>query len=850
MAASGRRDQSRSRNQANDVEPIGPAHLAKRATFDTGARKALWGIAKDKLVPKVNTYNYKPFNYNQDIRVLKIFHGPKDGPLECMLFASALPSTEQSRTKTHNYWALSYWWGEPDEEPTHRITMYDEVNVQGETQIQMTPFNSSGTFYVRHNLDAALRIFRSETEDVVIWVDALCINQGKEPEALKEKTAQVARMHEIYSEADYVCIWLGAGKNETAETFEFLRTILDLSKLDDLVKKPETAEKWMLVVNLMKNRWFSRRWVIQELALAKSATVRWGDEKMQWSDFADAIALFMTKHDEIKAILGKRKPTKSDSTTHTGVGALDPRALGANTLVAATSSLFRKSDDGKILQRLVNLEVLVSSLFMVFEASEPRDTVYAVLSLAKDTATRVEPPDPPSWEIPAKAGVLVQVFRRIFEFLSWLFGLGLIFQSAVSVSATSPSSTSKSNPSSPMTPAWPDPCSNPIDDRIAPNYDKSLLDVCADFIEYCVEKSLSLDILCRHWAPRPKGLTRREILVRHRSDHTQEQEQMPSWIPSIEGHAYGGPKGVLGGRRNGDSFVGGLDRQNQQHYNASGGLPPHVEFFKNVPSEETKTAKSQEKVPPPRRQPVARLGTILEGASISTSSTKDKRPPPPPARPNKFTGTIHVKGFRLDVIEKLSGRVLDGVIPAEAFRFGGWDYRHEDLDGRQPSDIPPVPELIWRTLVADRGPDGINAPTWYRRACLECLMYINGSGDLNTSDFSKNPDDTPATMKMFLERVQAVTWCRKFFLTKGKVGRRKTFYGLAPSDTETGDLICILFGCSVPVVLRKIPQTNRHDLERYRFIGECYVHGMMDGEALPTKMPKYPYDTVRGFTIV
>jgi hypothetical protein len=36
------------------------------------------------------------------------------------------------------------------------------------------------------------------------------------------------------------------------------------------------------------------------------------------------------------------------------------------------------------------------------------------------------------------------------------------------------------------------------DARIAPNYTKSLLDVYADFIDYCIEKSKSLDILCRY----------------------------------------------------------------------------------------------------------------------------------------------------------------------------------------------------------------------------------------------------------------------------------------------------------------------------------------------------------------
>jgi hypothetical protein len=56
----------------------------------------------------------------------------------------------------------------------------------------------------------------------------------------------------------------------------------------------------------------------------------------------------------------------------------------------------------------------------------------------------------------------------------------------------------------------PDPYSVYLDDRIAPDYEKSLTDVCADFMEYCIETSDSLDILCRHWAPMPKRPTKSE----------------------------------------------------------------------------------------------------------------------------------------------------------------------------------------------------------------------------------------------------------------------------------------------------------------------------------------------------
>lgn len=68
---------------------------------------------------------------------------------------------------------------------------------------------------------------------------------------------------------------------------------------------------------------------------------------------------------------------------------LDPEALnhiesaGAQAIVKATNNILRKTDTGVILDRLWKLESLVLT-FIHFEASDPRDTIFALLSLAKD----------------------------------------------------------------------------------------------------------------------------------------------------------------------------------------------------------------------------------------------------------------------------------------------------------------------------------------------------------------------------------------------------------------------------------------------------------------------------------
>lgn len=49
------------------------------------------------------------------------------------------------------------------------------------------------------------------------------------------------------------------------------------------------------------------------------------------------------------------------------------------------------------------------------------------------------------------------------------------------------------------------------------------------------------------------------------------------------------------------------------------------------------------------------------------------------------------------------------------------------------------------------------------------------------------------------------------------------FFALVPPTTKTGDVLCVLLGGETPYVLRSDPK----DVERYLFVGEAYVPGLM-----------------------
>jgi hypothetical protein len=545
---------------------------------------------------------------------------------------------------------------------------------------------------------------------------------------------------------------------------------------------------------------------------------------MPWRDFADAIALFMTKYDTIRRAFGPGPENYSaalNSDEH-HIMFLDARALGANALVTATGNLFRRSNDGKILQRLLSLEMLVSSMLLAFEAADPKDTVFAVLQIAKDlpeieqqinstpeTGSKVTFKQYlvplfgiafwSSWK--SNAYLLLLPFRAkqiptfdlaplspvgstamsarygLIEFIDYcifavrvfllLLSFRLLFDLLIKVS-TFPTRL-MSRGSQPQ---------KSVDKRIEANYRKCYRDVCGDFIEYCIERSNSLDILCRHWAPEFK-----------QSPHTGLVD-MPSWILPITGDAFGGPQQTQKGRVNGDSFVGRSERI--APYTASGKIPPSFKFGKSTTLEK------------------AIVEDFIQEPGVYTKISPGQKKELPP----RFDGTLKVKGFQLGTIRQ-TAPIAGGVITRPALELCGWKKGSKNIDIDQ----------VWRVLVANRGPSGTNPPNWYRRACKACLdWYDKEPEDTFNTHRLKDISGTPAGKVEFLDRVQQVVWNRNIISIHDTSGGK--LIGIAPQPSQKSDIICILYGCSVPVVLEPQPDGT------YKFVGECYVHGKMDGEAV------------------
>ncbi|CAJ2500463.1 Uu.00g033160.m01.CDS01 [Anthostomella pinea] len=103
---------------------------------------------------------------------------------------------------------------------------------------------------------------------------------------------------------------------------EFSREILQLEKLQGFLYDNEKAKNWGDLLDLMNCPWFSRRWVVQELAFARAATVH--------------LRIFALHFDRIRALF---RQSKADKIYRKAFSNLE--SLGAKIMVDAINNVFQ-----------------------------------------------------------------------------------------------------------------------------------------------------------------------------------------------------------------------------------------------------------------------------------------------------------------------------------------------------------------------------------------------------------------------------------------------------------------------------------------------------------------------------
>lgn len=67
---------------------------------------------------------------------------------------------------------------------------------------------------------------------------------------------------------------------------------------------------------------------------------------------------------------------------------------------------------------------------------------------------------------------------------------------------------------------------------------------------------------------------------------------------------------------------------------------------------------------------------------------------------------------------------------------------------------------------------------------------------------------------------------REIFSTKSGL------IGIGPPYIQPGDLLCIIIGAQSPFLVRRCMSPTAESAPVYELVGDCYVHGLMNGEGL------------------
>jgi hypothetical protein len=511
-----------------------------------------------------------------------------------------------------------------------------------------------------------------------------------------ERKKQVAMMREIYDEASRVLIFIrpqdSALSGEDAGTLArylsynsaFLTGCRSRSQAGAM--PAASSPFWRLVALFFDNPWFSRIWMIQEVSGSSQPVVFLGSHRIDW-DVIDAVAAKISQSPFLSSY----------------VLAMSKTSGLRNLLIMTRRKSFASRDPIPSLLHLTR----------DFQASDPRDKVYALLHMPLRRAQIYTKPTFMGFQMHAKiilqASVLLCLWSVMIDHDRNM--PGLLFKIAILTWITHRR-------------------------ELVPAVESVILDLFQRYFEFCVfsirliRMSLPINdtisstlLLAADYSYTTqtvyKAVARKLILqsgslnvLSYVQDGEIQDATFPSWVPrwDIEGN---------------DTVI--LGAYSTHQWEASGNLKFR---WDNTLNREDHLA-----VEGLRFSPVAKTSRILH----DTDSTD----------PNDLVGCQDIEKVFHSCRTPLN-KSLFALLTAESF---------------MPADSPNL--------------SGQNP--WTRQPCFGRRQFVTDNG----------------------------------------------FLGLGPRNMQVGDIVCVLFGGSIPYILRSNDTSGV-----FKLVGESYVHGIMHGEAI------------------
>jgi hypothetical protein len=332
-------------------------------------------------------YRHSPLAEN-DIRILVLLPSTdRDAPLQGRIEHQSINALDDEVTgpESQGYEAISYTWG--TNEYVGAILVHD-------TAVPIPP-----------SLKLALLRIRDHQEERRLWVDSVCINM----QDLRERRHQILKIRQIFQGATRVLVWLGEESEESLGALQFLEKAIQFTDMDEVLRGNTFASEWKSVRSILLSPYFTRIWVVPEVAVARRATLLHGSQSIDWKVFEAAITIFDKRW--------KLYPTELP-------GYHQAQLQGASQFLRTIRRCFHRDGFGNPLRPALSLETLVFELSGA-KASDPRDKIYALLAIASDIDPR-KPEIEPDYDVTSE-----HVYLDFYRFCLTSKGLDVVLRPLV-----------------------------------------------------------------------------------------------------------------------------------------------------------------------------------------------------------------------------------------------------------------------------------------------------------------------------------------------------------------------------------------------------------------------------------
>lgn len=313
-------------------------------------------------------FKYPPLSKaRQEIRLLRLCAPSQkedSSIVECSIQTASIDTNVE-------YLAVSYVWGASS--PTQSLIINgDEPGEPRALQI--------GT-----NLNEALRYFQSQEEirNSLLWIDAICISQKDDD----EKSWQVASMKSIYEQAIEVLAWLGPSTDTDRKAFDMLENLENrlhetgpdlteerFSEFAEVLAKDD-GSGGRAIQEIIERPWFRRIWIQQEFLAARDIEFACGGYFCRWETLFVASAT-------IKSL--QRVAWAKAAGQALTLGGVELELFGLQAAGQGTD-MFRLRCDFQGNNDIYSLwELLLAAKAGDIRSTDPRDTIFALIGLARD----------------------------------------------------------------------------------------------------------------------------------------------------------------------------------------------------------------------------------------------------------------------------------------------------------------------------------------------------------------------------------------------------------------------------------------------------------------------------------